>query len=53
MASTDLPAVELGFQSGVPGDLPLTPQPVLQAYFILNADRTCLPSPAGSELTRL
>jgi hypothetical protein len=26
----------LGFQSGVPRDLPLPPRPVLQAYFILN-----------------
>jgi hypothetical protein len=34
-----LQAVDLGFQSGVPGDLPPPPQPVLQAYFILNADR--------------
>ena len=32
-----LQAVDLGFQNGVPGDLPLPPQPVLQAYFILNA----------------
>jgi hypothetical protein len=31
-----LEAVDLGFQSGVPRDLPLPPQPVLQAYFILN-----------------
>jgi len=30
-------AVEFGFQSGVPGDLPLPSQPVLQAYLILNA----------------
>jgi hypothetical protein len=28
-------SVDLGFQSGVP-DLPLPPQPVLQAYFVLN-----------------
>jgi len=34
-----LQADDLGFQSGVPGDLPLPPQPVLQAYFILNAGR--------------
>ena len=32
-----LQAVDLGFQSGVPGDLPIPPQPVLQVYFILNA----------------
>jgi hypothetical protein len=31
-----LEAVDLGFQRGVPCDLPLPPQPVLQAYFILN-----------------
>jgi hypothetical protein len=34
-----LQAVHLGFQSWVPGDLPPPPQPVLQAYFILNAGR--------------
>jgi len=34
-----LQSVDLGFQSGVPGDRPLPPQPVLQAYFILNANR--------------
>ena len=34
-----LQAVYLGFQSGVSGDLPPPPQPVLQAYFILNAGR--------------
>jgi len=34
-----LHAVELGFQGGVPGDLPPPPQPVLQAYFVLNAGR--------------
>ena len=34
-----LQAVDLGFQSGVPGDLPPPPQPVLQAYFVLNAGR--------------
>jgi hypothetical protein len=34
-----LQAVDLGFQSGVPGDLPPPPQPVLQAYFIFNAGR--------------
>ena len=34
-----LQAVDLGFQSGVPGDLPTLPQTVLQAYFILNARR--------------
>jgi len=34
-----LQAVDLGFQSGVPGDLPTPPQPVLQAYFFLNASR--------------
>jgi hypothetical protein len=32
-----LQAVDLGFQSGFPVDLPQPPQPVLQAYFILNA----------------
>jgi hypothetical protein len=35
---TPLQAVDLGFQSGVPGDLPSSSQPVLQAYFTLNAD---------------
>jgi len=34
-----LQAVDLGFQSGVPGDLQLPPQPVLQAYLILSACR--------------
>jgi hypothetical protein len=34
-----LQAVDLGFQSGVPRDLPPPSQPVLQAYFILNAGR--------------
>ena len=34
-----LQAVDLGFQSGIPGDLPMPPQPVLQAYFVLNASR--------------
>ena len=34
-----LKAVDLGFQSGVPGDLPTSPQPVFQAYFILNTGR--------------
>ena len=34
-----LQAVDLGFHSGVPGDLPLPPQSVLQAYFVLNAGR--------------
>jgi hypothetical protein len=29
-------AVDLGYQSGVPRDLPLPPQLVLQAYFMLN-----------------
>jgi hypothetical protein len=32
-------AVDLGFQSGVPGDLPTLPQPVLQACQKLNACR--------------
>ena len=32
-----LQAVDLGLQSGLPGDLPLPPQPGFQAYFILNA----------------
>jgi hypothetical protein len=32
-----LQAVDLSSQSGVPGDLPLSPQPVLQANLILNA----------------
>jgi hypothetical protein len=32
-----LQPVDLGFQSGVPGDLPPPLQPVLQAYLILNA----------------
>jgi len=32
-------AVDLGSQSGIPGDLPLPPQPVFQAYFILNTGR--------------
>ena len=34
-----LQAVNLGFQSGVPGNLPLPPQPVLQAYLVLNTGR--------------
>ncbi len=34
-----LEAVDLGFQSGVPGDLPPSPQSVFQAYFILNTSR--------------
>jgi len=34
-----LKAVDLGFQSGVPGDLPTSPQPVFQTYFILNTGR--------------
>ena len=34
-----LQAVDLNFQSGVAGDLPLPPQPILQAYLILNASR--------------
>jgi hypothetical protein len=34
-----LEAVNLGFQSGVPGDLPPPPQPGLQAYFMLNTGR--------------
>ena len=34
-----LQAVDLGFQSGVPGDLPPPPQPVFQAYFFLNDGR--------------
>ena len=32
-------AVDFGFQSEVPGDSPLPPQPVLQAHFILKASR--------------
>jgi hypothetical protein len=31
-----LEAVDLGFQSGIPRDLPLPPQSVVQAHFILN-----------------
>jgi hypothetical protein len=31
-----LKTVDLGFQSGVPGFLSLPPQPVLQAYFVLD-----------------
>jgi len=34
-----LQEVDLGFQSEVPGDLPLPPRPVLQAYLILRAGR--------------
>jgi len=34
-----LQAVDLSSQSGVPGDLPLLPQLVRQAYLILNACR--------------
>ena len=34
-----LKAVDFGFQSGVPGDLPTSPQPVFQTYFILNTGR--------------
>ena len=32
-------SVDLGFQSGVPGDMPLPSQSILQAYIILNASR--------------
>ena len=38
--------VDFGCQSGVPGDLPLPPQPVLQAYFVLNASRYRRPGSA-------
>ena len=34
-----LKAVDLGFQTGVPGDLPPSPQSVFQEYFILNTSR--------------
>ena len=34
-----LEADAIGFQRGVPGDLPLAPQPAFQAYLILNACR--------------
>ena len=34
-----LHAVEFDFQSGIPGDLPLPPQPGLQAKVIMNARR--------------
>ena len=34
-----LQSVELGFQSGVPGDLPRVSQSVFQAYHILNTGR--------------
>jgi hypothetical protein len=34
-----LQAVDLSVQIAVPGDITPPPQPVLQAYFILNADR--------------
>ena len=34
-----LQAVDLGFQTAVAGQLPLSPQPVLQAYIFLNAGR--------------
>jgi hypothetical protein len=34
-----LEAVNLGFQSGVPGDLTPPTQPVFQAYFMLNTGR--------------
>ena len=48
-----LHAVDFSFQSVVPGDLPLPPQPVLQVYFILNAGRNrrprvVTPGPLGS-----
>jgi len=36
-------AVDLGSQSGVPGDLPPPPQSVIQAYVILNASRNLMP----------
>jgi hypothetical protein len=38
-----LQAVNVGLQSGVPCDLPLPPQPVLQAYLILNSSRNRWP----------
>ena len=34
-----LKTVNFGFESGVPGFLPLPPQPVLQTYFILDRSR--------------
>ena len=34
-----LETVDLSFESGVPGFLPLPPQPLLQAYFILDRTR--------------
>jgi len=34
-----LQVVDLGFQRGVPGDLPSPTQPVLQAYHIMNGSR--------------
>jgi hypothetical protein len=34
-----LEAVDLSFQSGIPGDLPLHPQPDFQVFLILKADR--------------
>jgi len=34
-----LQAVDLGSESGVSGDLPPLPPPVLQAYLILNSSR--------------
>ena len=40
-----LQAFDLGFQSGVAGDLPPPPPPVLQAYFVLNAGRYRRPWP--------
>jgi hypothetical protein len=39
MCHRPLQAVHLGFQSGVPGDLPPPPQPVLQAYLVPNTSR--------------
>jgi hypothetical protein len=39
VAYRPLQSVYLGFYSGVPGDLPPSPEPVFQAYFILNDSR--------------
>ena len=38
-----LQTVDLGSQVGVPADLPLPPQTVLQAYLFLNASRDWRP----------
>jgi hypothetical protein len=42
-----LKAVDLSFQSRAPGDIPLPPQPVLQAYFVFKIQETFSPFKMG------